>query len=307
MCPEIRENLSAYIDGELSDEMKEQTERHLAACDACRQLYDELLAVTTAVQSLPQVEVPEDLEKRIAAQIFSADRSQTIHTGTVPKQKSFYKRLSSIAAIFVVGIFALTMYNNIDKPAGDAYRTITKKTPVESQQMQQSEPADGADDIVYGSQVSQERANVSNDTDAKVKAEPPANTGAASRGNDTVSAYALDSGFTYLQDSDTAAGEENTDRISGKPCRGKHKDAQKSSATAQGEGDSEQALLMNMRCLEKELTGSDYQIKSSKEIAQGLWKFEVIIDSRTVNYLSQDGKIWIETTEESSLSTETAY
>lgn len=292
MCEEIRDALSEYIDGDVSDEMKVKIESHLAICGACRQLYDDLLSVTTALRSLPEVEVPAGLEQRITERIFSAEQRETIRPVTVPTKKNFYKRLSSIAAIFVVGIFALTMYNNIDKPDSDIYKT-TAQTPSESRQIQQSVSADIVRNDTQEPQANKERAPVN--TNANVKAESTPDTGGVSFGSDAVFANDLASGSAYLATGDAGNREEKA--MAQAPCRGTHK----ALTPYRDKGDSEQALLMNMRCLEKELAGRDYQIKSSKEVGQDIWKFEVIIDSQTVNYLSQDGKIWIETTEESSL------
>ena len=83
-------------------------------------------------------------------------------------------------------------------------------------------------------------------------------------------------------------------------CRGIHKETEDTFYNKIGSDDVEQ-VLMYMRCLEKELEGKEFQIKSSKKIGDVVWRFEVIIDSEPVNYLGQGGEIWIETIEESSL------
>jgi hypothetical protein len=57
--------LSAYIDGELSLQDKEALEKHLAACDSCRDALSELIAVRAALQAVPEEELPSGLHEMI--------------------------------------------------------------------------------------------------------------------------------------------------------------------------------------------------------------------------------------------------
>ena len=51
----FRNDLSAYIDGELPPGRSEALEAHVAACDACRTELDGLRATVAAIESLPEV------------------------------------------------------------------------------------------------------------------------------------------------------------------------------------------------------------------------------------------------------------
>ena len=50
------EDLSAYLDGELSDRERRKVEGHLAACDRCSSLLEELASMRTMLSTLPEVE-----------------------------------------------------------------------------------------------------------------------------------------------------------------------------------------------------------------------------------------------------------
>jgi hypothetical protein len=54
----LRDQLSAYIDGELDASAAERLERHLAECGRCRQEMEQLRATVAALQELPAVEPP---------------------------------------------------------------------------------------------------------------------------------------------------------------------------------------------------------------------------------------------------------
>ncbi len=54
----LRDQLSAYIDGELDASAAERLERHLGECGRCRQEMEQLRATVAALQELPAVELP---------------------------------------------------------------------------------------------------------------------------------------------------------------------------------------------------------------------------------------------------------
>jgi hypothetical protein len=59
------ELISAYLDGELTDAEQAQVEQMLAASPAARRLLDEMRALGTSLQSLPQRKLGEDLSKSV--------------------------------------------------------------------------------------------------------------------------------------------------------------------------------------------------------------------------------------------------
>lgn len=63
----FREDLSAYLDGQLSAQEKGRLEDHLSDCAACRRELDELRAVVDAVKSLPAAPVPRSFAIEPAA------------------------------------------------------------------------------------------------------------------------------------------------------------------------------------------------------------------------------------------------
>ncbi|HQM74340.1 MAG TPA: zf-HC2 domain-containing protein [Candidatus Saccharicenans sp.] len=55
-CHQVRKNLSAYLEGELSQARAIKIEAHLAECQQCRQLAEELKSISQSLASLPAVE-----------------------------------------------------------------------------------------------------------------------------------------------------------------------------------------------------------------------------------------------------------
>jgi hypothetical protein len=63
----FREDLSAYLDGQLSEREKRRLEEHLSLCAGCRRELDELRAVVEAVRSLAAAPVPRSFAIEPAA------------------------------------------------------------------------------------------------------------------------------------------------------------------------------------------------------------------------------------------------
>lgn len=75
---DVRENLSAYIDGEVADSEKKAIERHLQGCDACREALDALQQTVRQVKALEEKTPPDGLTRRIMDRVRAeaADREQ---------------------------------------------------------------------------------------------------------------------------------------------------------------------------------------------------------------------------------------
>jgi hypothetical protein len=54
----LRDQLSAYIDGELDERAAERLEAHLAGCAPCREQVEQLRATSAALRALPEIDPP---------------------------------------------------------------------------------------------------------------------------------------------------------------------------------------------------------------------------------------------------------
>ncbi len=68
-CSEVRESLSAWLDGELAPEVGALVDRHLASCDACLRELTQLEALEQALAALPAPAPPPGLPEKVAARL----------------------------------------------------------------------------------------------------------------------------------------------------------------------------------------------------------------------------------------------
>lgn len=111
-CHELREQLSAYLDGMLDSSLAAQVEEHLASCAECRMEYEELKAAVELVRELPVVVPPPEfhaaLRQRLQKLSSAAVNPETPVQKPGAPWKNRLRPLAAAAVIFLVaGVSAL--------------------------------------------------------------------------------------------------------------------------------------------------------------------------------------------------------
>jgi anti-sigma factor RsiW len=83
------DRLSDYADNELRVEDREAVDRHLAECEECRQVFAEILAVSSRAASLPDVPPERDLWPGVAAEIGGIRHASNVMPIRQPRRFSF--------------------------------------------------------------------------------------------------------------------------------------------------------------------------------------------------------------------------
>lgn len=106
-CDQIRENLSAYVDGEISGEERDQVEAHLVACETCALALAELNAYLERIGKLEEVDPPPWLTRKVMARVQSESE----------EKRGFYQRFfpqfllaRPIHALATVLILVISVY-----------------------------------------------------------------------------------------------------------------------------------------------------------------------------------------------------
>ncbi len=64
-CRHMLGDLSAYLDGQASDELCAEIERHMANCEDCRVVVDTLRKTVTLYRELPQPQMSTGVRERL--------------------------------------------------------------------------------------------------------------------------------------------------------------------------------------------------------------------------------------------------
>ncbi len=113
-CLEVQELLSAFVDNELDKNTMQKVQKHINNCPSCRKELEELKVILDELASLEDVSVPEIFDERLHKALvlegISIRDSKKIDIKN--KKKINWKAISSLAAVFMVGLLTFILYNN---------------------------------------------------------------------------------------------------------------------------------------------------------------------------------------------------
>ncbi len=155
------ELFSAYLDGELTADEQADMERLLASSPAARQLLDELRALSSNLQALPQYKLDEDLSEQVirAAERKVLARSERLNQPTEQRpsllRPSLLRRLIESRALVwsglavVVAVMLMIGQPQEDRPAGDGGLAVAPPdTPDEPEPSGEEESELGSGPII---------------------------------------------------------------------------------------------------------------------------------------------------------------
>ena len=127
-CTDVQDRLSAYYDGELSDESKTAITRHLAGCMACASELAGFNDVTRAVDRMSQPKVPLAVWRGIEAELSdeTRDESELIGLGKpqssdnmVSRRWALSRQLAMAASVLLMLGFGYWMNRGMAPPHSD--------------------------------------------------------------------------------------------------------------------------------------------------------------------------------------------
>lgn len=119
-CDEIVEQLSAFIDGELSADDREKVRIHLDQCADCRDLLAALRETAESVSELPPVRAPKELRDRVMARVAEeSDRRR------ISRTRLFWP---VAAAILIASVIYLMDQSPHTKRAGNNFGQLALKS-----------------------------------------------------------------------------------------------------------------------------------------------------------------------------------
>ena len=321
-CSEIRELLSLYIDNMLEESLIDEVAAHIAACPECKSEYEELIAMTRMLKELPETKLPSDFDRRLhealSAQTPEAAAENEYQVVKVSKKK-WRRKISSICAIFVVGIFVFAMYNNIDQLilGNDAERMASSKLET------------GMQDIYYGTYNAAGSADADEDAEdeaaieeksdlAKMTDSSAAESYGAAPANDMANDAQKTADESFVQNMPDVSVEETDAHDSSASGGGNHVSRGgdytpsaafefKDDAVTRGaisEARDSVAIRYYLRKLEKKLCGVSFEILRCESREEGIWRFDIDLVSTDedgnemhdyVTYYGQDGTLWEKT------------
>jgi hypothetical protein len=125
-CRQIQETLSAYIDGEISQEEKTQVDTHLLSCDGCTLALSELSASLNRVRELEEVDPPPWLTQKIMEQVQEkAEKKKGLYERFFP-QFLVPRPIHALAAILIL-VLSVYVFQTMQTSVRLAKAPVEKK------------------------------------------------------------------------------------------------------------------------------------------------------------------------------------
>ncbi|HHW49076.1 MAG TPA: hypothetical protein GXX14_10760 [Clostridiaceae bacterium] len=105
-CREINELMSLYIDNQLDDSACTEFEKHINACDSCREELNRLIKVIELCRNVDEIELPEGFREELHQKLVAEkEKLYKQYRGTNLLNK-YVKICSTIAACLILSFFA---------------------------------------------------------------------------------------------------------------------------------------------------------------------------------------------------------
>lgn len=174
-CDECRDNLTAYLEGELSAEDQKRLRDHLSECPECARELEQLRTLVAVLHGMPEVEPPSSLRAELRA---------IPRRGSTGPRNALWTRGRTVIAAFAAAAAAalllwtgITLYTGTEALPGGQYRT--EEMAAESREGLRAEGPLAAAGAETGDAVAGEEGALPADTGAEgsepvVAAEAPA-------------------------------------------------------------------------------------------------------------------------------------
>ena len=115
-CDEYAPALSAFVDGELTEQEKNELLAHVEACEGCRTYLAELMTMRAAFGGLEEYDAPAGFAESVMARL---------HEEAAPKKRTQRKKWMGLAACAAVVLMAAVLFPHVTGSSGAADSAAT--------------------------------------------------------------------------------------------------------------------------------------------------------------------------------------
>ena len=115
-CDEYAPALSAFVDGELTEQEKNEVLAHVETCEGCRTYLAELMTMRAAFGDLEEYDAPAGFAESVMARL---------HEEAAPKKRTQRKKWMGLAACAAVVLMAAVLFPHVTGSSGAADSAAT--------------------------------------------------------------------------------------------------------------------------------------------------------------------------------------
>lgn len=297
-CNEIRELLSLYIDQMLDESQVKEIEEHLSVCDACRKEYNELMELHELLGHVEMIPVPDAFQFRLK-KVLKVEK----------KKKSQWRILTSVAAVFAVGVLSFGLYRDVLGILPDKLNGGDQTGAAQIEEPYHAESNDPTSDAMSDANIASDGSIVMKNqvsdlppAETEIDEEVPMTTYGLADGAEPTTGDEYGAAADTVTEQEAAAGSDGFDgEVRMKSSLSPSSEECSRSLTASGVERNAAAVQYYDNLMEEKLKGFDYQVLDFSFAKTGEWQFRIFIfrgkDGNTYNeeilIIGKDGEIEI--------------
>jgi len=118
-CEIVENNLTEYVDGKLSEELRAEIEVHISECEACRELAESFRVVYPSAEAIEEIEPSTAFLPKLNARLDKLESESNVTF--VPSMLQWFKRMGAVAAVAVTVLLGYQMGQYAISPGQDDY------------------------------------------------------------------------------------------------------------------------------------------------------------------------------------------
>ncbi len=118
-CNDVRDNLSDYIEGELTGDLRGEVEQHLTICQECKETEQRIRFLREGLRKLPRVQTSPDFEYRLHQRLSRFHRRTPLDF-TPLRQMDWKVPAFGSAVLFVAFLFVFMLNSESGNPNGNS-------------------------------------------------------------------------------------------------------------------------------------------------------------------------------------------
>jgi hypothetical protein len=131
-CDHVREQLTAYLDGDLDPDRGTVVRGHLRTCDACRRVSEQEVVLRDGLRALPTVDPPTHLWSNIQAQLAAVEVAESKRPAwkrALARWTPVLPRFAMAGALTAAAIGILWWRTRPDAPKADEHKIADVQSP----------------------------------------------------------------------------------------------------------------------------------------------------------------------------------
>lgn len=169
-CIKVLDNISLFLDNELSADERLQVEEHIQKCTICQQECFELQTTIALMRSLELLEPPADFRKRVEQRLLKNKKGRFVALSQLYNNSWFSLGVAAAVLVLIIASWGVLFNNDMPKMFANPSVNLGQVTSDEAHDASEASKAEDFSVALTEVEVSEENIEIAPDTSQKIQA-----------------------------------------------------------------------------------------------------------------------------------------